>query len=329
MIELLESTRMRLEKVVKMKPGQNLLVISDTHARSKAMAQTFAEVANSIGIRAVVLTMDPLANIGQEPPPCVGAAMKSVDVVLEFGETSTSGHSTARKEATEVGVKYYVMHTDVSEDYWRTPVSIEDLERVKTQTERFCDMMTRSRIAKVTTPYGTDITMSLERREAIPIHPLTNSGVGSLQDYAEAAISPVEGTTEGLVAVDASVRSWGYVLRTPIRFEVKKGRVQIETVTSDVAEEAEKFKAILRLDENASNCAAELGLGTSHTASRILRGDVMGDYGTAGHVHLAVGRNNDIGGETYSKVHNDVLMTRATVALDGVCVIENGEIVIK
>jgi leucyl aminopeptidase (aminopeptidase T) len=109
----------------------------------------------------------------------------------------------------------------------------------------------------------------------------------------------------------------------------KRGRVQIETVTSDVPEEAEKFKTILRLDENASNCAAELGLGTSHTASRILRGDVMGDYGTAGHVHLAVGRNDDIGGKTYSKVHNDVLMTRATVALDGVCPIEKGEIVIK
>jgi leucyl aminopeptidase (aminopeptidase T) len=327
MLEMLESARMTLEKVIKIRPGQNLLVITDTYARSKAMAQAFTEVANSIGVHAVLIMMEPLKNIGQEPPPSVGAAMKSTDVIIEFGESSTSGHSTARKEATAAGVKYYMMHSDISEDYFRTPIAFEDLDRIRAQTEHFCEIMTRARSAKVTTPYGTDITMSLEGRQGIPIHPLTNSGVASLQDHAEAAIAPVEGTTEGLVVVDASVRAWGYLLRTPIRFQVKKGRVQIETVTSDVKEEAERFKGIILSDQNANNCAAELGLGTSHTAPRILRGDVMRDYGIAGNVHIAVGRNNDIGGETGSIIHNDVLMTRATVTLDDVCVIGNGEII--
>jgi leucyl aminopeptidase (aminopeptidase T) len=327
MIEYLDSVKMTLENVVKIKPKQDLLVITDTYARSKAMAQAFVEVANSMGARAVLTMMEPLANTGQEPPQCVSAAMKVVDVVIEFGEGPASGHSTARKEATAMGVKYYVFHTDVSEDYWKSPISFEDLERIKTLTEDFCKTMTRASVATVTTPYGTNITMSLERREAIPIHPLTDSRVGSLQDYAEAAIAPVEGTTEGHVVADASIRGWGYLLRTPIRFEVKGGKVLVETVTSDVTEEAERFKGIILFDQNASNCAAELGLGTSHTGPRILRGDFMRDYAMIGNVHIAVGRNNDIGGETLSNVHTDVLMTRATVRLDDVCVMENGKLV--
>ena len=106
-----------LEEIVRIKPGQNLLVITDTYARSKSFAHAVTEVANSIGVQAVLMMMEPIAQIGQEPPPCVSAATKTVDVVLEFGERSTAGHSTARKEASKAGVKYLIIHTDVPEDY--------------------------------------------------------------------------------------------------------------------------------------------------------------------------------------------------------------------
>jgi 2,5-dihydroxypyridine 5,6-dioxygenase len=327
MLEFADNARIMLEGVVRIKPGQKLLVITDTYARSKTFAQAVTEVANSIGVQAVLTMMEPITHVGQEPPPCIAAAMKEVDVILEFTERYNMAHSTARKEATAVGVKHFVLTTEASEDRLRTPVPVADLNKIKIQTEKFAEMMTRANTARVTSSWGTDITMSLEGRQAVPLHPLSDTGFGGLQDYAEAAISPVEGTTEGLVVVDASVRGWGYVLRSPIRFEVRKGRAQVDTVSSDVAEEAERFKKMILLDDNASNCAAELGLGTSHTVPRILCGDSMCDYARAGNVHIAIGRNNDIGGETLSQIHNDVLMTRATVKLDDVCVIENGELV--
>jgi leucyl aminopeptidase (aminopeptidase T) len=326
MIEFMDNARMMLKEVVKIQPGQKLLVITDTYARSKAFAHTVTEVANSMGVPSVLIMMEPITLVGQEPPPCVAAAMKAVDVILEFAERHTIIHSNARKEATAAGAKHFILNTEASEDRLRTPIPLEDLNRIKTQTEKLARIMTRANTARVTTSWGTDITMSLERRKALPIHPLSDTGFGGLQDYAEAAISPVEGTTEGLVVVDASVRGWGYVLRSPISFKVKKGKAQVETVLSDVAEEAERFKKIILLDQNASNCAAELGLGTSHTVPRILQGDSMCDYAMAGNVHIAVGRNNDIGGETWSQIHIDVLMTRATVKLDDVGVIENGEL---
>ncbi len=166
--------------------------------------------------------------------------------------------------------------------------------------------------------------MSLEGRRALPLNPLSGGAV--VPDYGEAAISPVEGTTEGVVVADASVRGWGYVLRKPIRFEVKKGKVQVETVWSEIAEQAERFKKTLLMDQNASNCAAELGIGTSHLVSKVLRGTRHSDYAMLGTFHIACGRNNDIGGATLSTVHQDVLMTDGTVKLDNVAVLENGEL---
>ena len=81
------------------------------------------------------------------------------------------------------------------------------------------------------------------------------------------------------------------------------------------------------MDENASNCAAELGIGTSHTMPADLKG-VIWDYGRAGTIHIAAGRNNDIGGITHSLFHKDLLLTKSTVFLDDICVLKNGQHVV-
>jgi leucyl aminopeptidase (aminopeptidase T) len=87
----------------------------------------------------------------------------------------------------------------------------------------------------------------------------------------------------------------------------------------------ERLKKLLATDENAVNCAAELGISTSHTIPKDLRGGVW-DYGLAGTIHIATGRNNDIGGETFSQIHIDFLITRSTVWLDDLCVVKGGEL---
>ncbi|MFC1982532.1 aminopeptidase [Chloroflexota bacterium] len=326
MIDIRDNMRLMLEGIMKVKSGQNLVIVSDTYARSKSIANIIAEIANSIGVQTVLTIMEPRTHAGHEPPPTVSIAMRVADVILDIEEKVNIAHTTARKEATEAGVKYFSMLTDVSEDHFRNPILLEELKAVKRRTENLAEIMTRARVARLTTPYGTDITMSLEGRHAVPIHPLTDAGITGIPDYGEAAIAPVEGTTEGVVFVDAAVRGWGYILREPLRFEVKEGRVQLGSVSSNSAEDAERFKKELSLDDNANNCAAELGIGTSHTVGKILRGDFLLDYSMIGTAHIAYGRNNDIGGKTLSRIHTDVLMTRVTIKLDELCVIENGEL---
>ncbi len=176
MLEFADNARVMLEEVVKIKPGQKLLVITDTYARSRAFADAVTEVANSIGVQAVLAMMEPITHVGQEPPPCLAAAMKAVDVILEFTERYNMAHSTARKEATAVGVKHFVLNTEASEDRLRTPVPLADLNKIKTQTEKFAGMMTRANTARVTSSWGTDITMSLEGRKAVPLQPLIGYG---------------------------------------------------------------------------------------------------------------------------------------------------------
>ncbi|MFC1989412.1 aminopeptidase [Chloroflexota bacterium] len=319
-----ENLRLILDKMIKIKPGQSLLIVAEPLARAKSMAYTFTEMASSMGVDTVIALMEPRTHTGHEPPPSIAAAMKAADITINITETASIGHTTARKEAREAGKKFFIFGIEESELYFKDPVSFKELEVVKERTEKLAEMMAKASVARATTPYGTDVTMSLEGRDALPLSPL--SGGAGIPLYGEAAISPVEGTTEGVIVADASVRGWGYVLRKPIRFEVKKGKIQVETVQSDIAEQADRLKKIVLMDKKACNCAAELGIGTCHIGSKLLRGTRYSDYALTGTFHIACGRNNDIGGATLSTVHQDVLMTDGTVKLDDTVVLENGEL---
>ncbi len=320
-----ENLKLYLEKIIRVKPGQNLLIIAHDYARSMSLARDLRDLANSMGIEAVSATMERRTRTAQEPPPTIAAAMKAADVILDVSDRFDLCHTNARMEATEAGRRYGCMSTETYEEFLRNPISLEGLDITGERTDKLAEMLTRANVAKVTTAYGTDVTMSIKGRQGIPLHPLTNTGIPIFPDYGEAAIAPVEGTTEGIIVVDASVQGWGYLLREPIRFEVKKGRAQVETILSDIAEDAERFKKMLSFDQNANNCAAELGLQISYTLPKNLRGGFL-DYGIGGNIHIACGRNNDIGGEIWSQIHQDCLMTRPTVKIDDICVIENGEV---
>jgi hypothetical protein len=68
---------------------------------------------------------------------------------------------------------------------------------------------------------------------------------------------------------------------------------------------------------------AELGIGTSHIIPGFPTG-YMVDKGRLGHIHIAFGRNDDIGGKTRCMIHQDSDMTQATIVMDGVTIMENG-----
>ena len=48
------------------------------------------------------------------------------------------------------------------------------------------------------------------------------------------------------------------------------------------------------------------------------------DMAIGGHIHVGFGRNDHIGGETKANNHLDLMMTMATLILDGKTVIEEG-----
>lgn len=321
MLELMKGIRSILEACAAVRPGEHVLVIADNEGEPVWLGRIVMEVVNSMNAETVLVVINPPEFEGQEPPASVASHMKSANVIFRLSERDSFVHTTARKEATAAGARYYPL-AHVSLDDLRRGISVDDIRIIKERTESLAEKLTRASVARITSPAGTNITMSLAGRQGIALHPLSPV-VAGLPDYAEAAIAPVEGTAEGIIVGDLAMVSWGYLYRKPLCYTVKAGKV---VDISGAKQDVDKLRSIFSTYENASNIA-ELGIGTSHTVPLPMLG-IRRDAARIGTAHIAVGRNDDIGGTTWSHIHLDSLMDQANVELDDKLVLTEGAFVL-
>jgi leucyl aminopeptidase (aminopeptidase T) len=310
------------EKAIRLKAGDHFLVIADDLPRPRWMADLLAEAGNSLGAEATLIIMSPRV-VGQlEPPPEVGGAMKVAGATIHVtGGGGAIFHTNATKEALAAGSRFYAI-IGLSEDQFVRELSITDLERVAERTEKVAGFMEKATHIRVTSRLGTDLTMRLGNRPALRIHPLSTVS-GILPGYAEAAIAPLEGTGKGVVAI-SQILGWNYVFEKPLQVMVERGRAkEVNGGSEDIA----RLTRLISTDQNASNFPAEFAIGTSHLVQKALRG-IREDAGRVGNVHLAFGRNDTIHGSVWSRVHDDGLVTGATVELDGTIIIKDGQLLV-
>ena len=316
MLKRLRNIDLIVKTCIEVKPHQQVLIVADDGARSIRIGQQVAEVCDAEGAEVVMSIMTPRAYNGQEPPGSIAAAMQVVDIIIVTFESFGIEHTDAGKAAREKGVKFVICQ---GERHLNREISVDDLRKIKERSENLAAIVSRSDTAQVTTPDGTKLSMSLKGRKGIPLYPLSGAPIIVVPEYAEVAVAPVEGSTEGILVTDVGVRGWRLPLREPLRLTIKHGRV---TEVSGAEDYVAAFRDLLSTDENASNCAAELGFGTSHTMARHL----VASGSLTGTIHIAVGRNNDIGGDTFSRIHNDLVISKPTVWLDDQCILKDGEL---
>jgi leucyl aminopeptidase (aminopeptidase T) len=136
----------------------------------------------------------------------------------------------------------------------------------------------------------------------------------------EAFIAPVDQDTNGVIVIDASTSVMGLV-DEPIRLLVSSGRV-VEIAGGAQSKELEQL-----VDQNGSSARviAEIGIGLN-PMSRVT-GAIIEDEAAYGTGHFALGRNTTFGGLNDSPVHIDMVYWRPTIVLDGIIVMNNGQLV--
>ena len=301
-------------------PKDKVLVIADDDGKSMWLGYLCLGTIKAMGGEANLIVMDPPEQRAAEPPITVSAAMKTVNVCVRVSDKAPLVHTTARKEASALGVRYCPLEIPVEEI--KMGASAKEVKLIKRRTEKLAEILGKSKTARITTPEGTNLTVNIAGRPPIPLHPLSPL-VAGIPAYAEAAVAPIEGTAEGRIVVDIAFIDWCCLLREPMHLTVKKGKV---VDIKGYQPEVEKVSKVLDTYENANNIG-ELGIGTSHTIPLPIYG-IRRDAARIGTAHFALGRNNDIGGNTLSEIHWDMLMNQATVEFDAKVVLKAGKFLI-
>ncbi|SDX61844.1 aminopeptidase [Halobellus clavatus] len=296
-----------VEQCMALDETESCVVVTDDERRP--IGEALYDVASRITDDAVLLQYPPGTQHGEEPPRPVPAAMADADVFLAPTTKSVS-HTRARGDACDAGTRGATL-PGITEDVFTTGLDA-DYDAIAAHCRDVLAQVEDADEIRVTAPAGTDITFEPGGREWHADTGIVHEpGDFSNLPAGEVFVSPTD--ANGTYVVDGTMRPHGLLEEgQQLRFEVEDGyvteisddeiREQIETGAEEVGRDAYNL--------------AELGIGTNVGVTELV-GSVLLDEKAAGTVHIAIGDDAGIGGETDAPLHLDGIVREPTVFADG------------
>jgi aminopeptidase len=313
--ELYSAAQVAVRDCMGLQAGERVAVITDEPCRR--IGQTMFRVVGDFGNDVFLVEITPRRTNGEEPPPEVAELMQRMDVVL-IPTSKSMTHTNAKRSAQAKGVRIATL-PGVTEAMMVRCMNA-DYHKIAELTNMLAAMLDKTDVIRVTSPGGTDITLPVRGRKAIPSHGLfREKGKGGNLPTGEAFLAPLEGQSQGVVVVDGSMAGVGMV-KQPIRIAVKDGYA--EEITG--GDEARKLIDLLEIHGRLSRNVAEFGIGTNDRAT--ITGVILEDEKVLGTIHIAFGDNVTMGGTVNVQSHLDGLVLSPSVWFDDSLIMKDGKL---
>lgn len=263
------------------------------------------------GCQPIVIAMPQMLIPGSEVAPTVAAAMKHCDAVIELTSIFI-GSNQARRDANAAGVRYLAM-PGIATDTFRSdgPLAV-DFDELRTSAEQVGDLWTSASQFRLTTPAGTDLRGRIDGRPGRVLHGICRDpGSYMAPPDIEAGTAPVEGTTHGVVVVDADLLFMGIgPLPEPVVLTFDEGQL----IRAEGPESHRLTAMIDRCDDTRMTNFAEVSLGLNPAGH--VCAVAMETESALGTAHIALGNSIAYGGTVAAAAHLDCVMRDATLFLD-------------
>lgn len=294
-----------IEQCLNLDAEETCLIVTDNERID--IGEALYDVASD-SAEASIIRYPPGDTHGSEPPAPVAAALRDSDVFLA-PTTKSLSHTRARSKACEAGARGATL-PGITRDVFTTGLDA-DYESIQGACQAVYDQVRGAEEVQVATPAGTDVSIYPGDREWSQDTGIVHSaGDFSNLPAGEVFVSP--SSAEGTYVVDGTMMPHGRLDGRTIRFDVEDGQIthiEDDEIRATVEEAAESVGA-------AAYNLAELGIGTNVAATELV-GSVLLDEKAAGTVHIAIGDDASIGGDTEAPIHLDGILRDATVTVDG------------
>jgi leucyl aminopeptidase (aminopeptidase T) len=299
--------RTAVEQCMGLGADESCLIVTDE--KRERIAEALYDAARNVTADVSLIRYPPGEQHGAEPPAAVAAAMRAADVFLA-PTTKSLSHTRARSAATDAGARGATL-PGITEGVFETGLDA-DYESIREGCARIDEQVAGSEEIRVTAPAGTDITFRPGDREWRQDTGIVHEG-GAFSNLpaGETFVSPE--SADGTYVVDGTMMPHGLLGEGRIlEFEVEDGYV---TAISDDAVRERVEAGADEVGRDASNLA-EFGIGANVAVTELV-GSVLLDEKAAGTVHIAIGDDAGIGGDTEAPLHLDGIVREPTVYADG------------
>jgi len=298
---------------------EKILIITDEQKRKIGLS--LYENAIDIGYETIFVEMKSREMHGEEPPAYIAELMKKFDIVL-CPTTKSLTHTNARREASALGVRVATF-PGITEEIMIRGLNA-DYKKIAALSIKLQKLFEKTKIIRVTSAYGTDITMDITGRKAFASKGLFHKkGESGNLPTGETFAAPLEGKSNGVFVVDGSMAGLGMLGNEQIRIEVENGYA---TKITGGSKAKKLVDTLAKYGKDARNIA-EIGIGTNDKAK--LSGVLLEDEKVMGTVHIALGDNKSMGGSVNVPLHLDGLITKPTVHFDTKLIMDKGKLLIS
>ncbi|WP_435180290.1 aminopeptidase [Halorussus sp. AFM4] len=306
-MSLRDAAETAIEQCLALGETESCCIVTDDERQP--IGEALYEVASQVTDDATIVRFPPGTQHGAEPPEPVAAAMAASDVFLA-PTTKSLSHTRARGKANEAGARGATL-PGITEEVFTTGLEA-DYDAIAAHCEDVLDQVADAEAVRVTSPQGTDVTFEPGDREWLDDTGIVHEAGGfSNLPAGEVFVSPED--ANGTYVVDGTMMPHGLLDDgQTLEFDVEDGQVT-RISDDDVREQVEE--AAEEVGDAAYNLA-ELGVGTNVAVTELV-GSVLLDEKAAGTVHVAIGDDAGIGGDTDAPIHLDGILREPTVYADG------------
>lgn len=320
---------------LKVQNGERVVVITDR--KTERLANALVVQAEGVGASVQKFVMEDFGDRptdGKNPlafPAQMGEALKEAQVSFYIAEGKAGELKSFRIPMLKIVEQGELRHGHMpgfTEEMMSQGMAA-DYEKIQALSAKVYDIVSKAREIKVSTPAGTNAVFEFDNARAWVIcDGLIKPKHWSNLPDGEVFTSPVN--ANGTMVIDGCfgdffTAKYGDLLETPLKYTLKDGRAvkgSIECANEELKKEFEKYT--FETDDN-SDRVGEFAIGTNIGLTKLI-GNLLQDEKFPG-VHVALGSPypDKTGAAWDSEAHNDGVMRKPTVIVDGKTIMQNGE----
>lgn len=311
--------------------GETVVLTADYDSNSNVL-RAVSDSVREAGALVMTVTVPTPGSVGKAADPDLpiaplSAALCACDVWIEFNHQWLL-YSTPFERASQENKKLrYMCLVDFNEDLMIRTVGRVDTRQLQIFMRKVAELTRNARTMRVTTPAGCDVSFEIDPAHYVACDCGDASIPGVHMLTGQINVVPRFGSIQGTIVFDGSVTPpFGHPPRKPIRLTVKDGVIQ----SAEGGEEAAAYEKYLRdFRDPGMLKMAHIAYGFNPGAQ--LTGNIVEDERVWGATEWGIGYVSEIDAPPHGQdavSHSDGICLKSSVWLDGVQIMDRGEIVL-
>ncbi len=309
---------------MKIKKGEEVLIVVDGNTDMRLAYELAAAIEIAGG--EFTLSMMPIRdkNNATRTTNIIAKSAEAADVIISLTRYNSCAVFDARVSKLVLDGKIRDVTLSVRDpNSFLEGGALADYEKVLADGIKIKEEMTGKKKFRITSPLGTDVSGEIgEGNIMLGCGMARVIGESMAFPDGEVSCTPNKNTVNGVIYADGPIQGLRQPT-SPIKLTIKNSRV-ISLEGEDTAL-VNELNSMLK-DIKDMDYLAEIAIGINRDCLR--NGNFVEEKKAYGNLHIALGDNIYFGGDIQSNIHMDMVLTGASIAIDDVDFVRDGDVVI-